>query len=119
MKIRNLTQDAVLCERAVSADTFCKRAKGLMFQKDWKDFDGLLLDPCPSIHTFFMRMPIDVCFLDDEQKVLKVIGRFKPWKLARGAKGSRSTLELPAGTLERKRIRAGDRLNVEKKGDVF
>ena len=85
-----------------------------MFKKDWKNVDGLLLSPCQSIHTFCMRMPIDVCFLDNEQRVLKVIKGLKPWKLAWGGKGSRTTLELPAGRLERTDVSPGDLLVVEK-----
>jgi len=79
-KIRNLTKNTMLCEEASVADSFWKRAKGLMFQKGWEDFDGLLLSPCRSIHTFGMRMEIDVCFLDPERE--------EPGHTPTGANGS-------------------------------
>lgn len=113
-EIRNVTKSTMLCERASLADSFCKRAKGLMFRKTWEDFDGLLLSPCGSIHTFGMRMQIDVCFLDREQRVLKAHARLRPWRSAHGGRDSHATLELPAGTLERTGTSAGDRLVLDR-----
>jgi uncharacterized membrane protein (UPF0127 family) len=115
VKIRNLTNNAMLCERASLADSFYKRAKGLMFRKEWDGLDGLLLSPCGSIHTCCMRMEIDVCFLDCEQRVLKALASLRPWRSAHGGRESHTTLELPAGTLERTGTRAGDRLDVDRR----
>ena len=58
-------------------------------------------------------MEIDVCFLDSEQKVLKAFSRVRPWRCLQGGRQGRTTLELPAGMLERTGTRAGDRLLVE------
>ena len=113
-KIRNLTKNTMLCEKAWLADNFWRRAKGLMFQKGWEDFDGLLLSPCRSIHTFGMRMEIDVCFLDPEHTIMKALDALGPRKSAQGGRGSRSTLELPAGTLARTGTETGDRLVLER-----
>jgi uncharacterized membrane protein (UPF0127 family) len=114
LKIRNLTKNTVVCEQALLADNFWTRAKGLMFRKDWEGFDGLLLSPCRSIHTFGMRMEIDVCFLDPEHRVMKSLYALGPWRSAQGGWQSHSTLELPAGTLERTGTGAGDRLVLER-----
>jgi len=113
-KIRNLTKNTMLCEEASVADSFWKRAKGLMFQKGWEDFDGLLLSPCRSIHTFGMRMEIDVCFLDPEYTIMKSLEVLGPWRSAQGGRHSHATLELPAGTLARTGTGAGDRLVLER-----
>jgi uncharacterized membrane protein (UPF0127 family) len=113
-KIRNLTKDTMLCESASSADSFWQRAKGLMFQKGWDDFDGLLLSPCRSIHTFMMRMEIDVCFLDPENRITKSVDAMRPWRSAQGGRHSHATLELPAGTLARTGTGAGDQLILER-----
>jgi uncharacterized membrane protein (UPF0127 family) len=114
IKIRNVTKNTVLCEKASIADSFWKRAKGLMFQKGWEDFDGLLLSPCRSIHTFGMRMEIDVCFLDPEHRIVKSLGFLGRWRSAQGGRHGRATLELPAGTLERTGTGAGDRLVLDR-----
>jgi uncharacterized membrane protein (UPF0127 family) len=113
--IRNLTKDVMLCEKASLADSFWQRAKGLMFKKDWADFDGLLLSPCRSIHTFGMRMNIDVCFLDPEYRIVKSLDSLGPWRSAYGGRHSHATLELPAGLLERSGTGAGDCLALERK----
>lgn len=112
-RIRNLAKDVVLCEAACLADTFWMRAKGLMLQKGWENFDGLLLSPCRSIHTFGMRMRIDVCFLDRGCRITKSLGSLGPWRSAHGGRHSHATLELPAGALERTGTGAGDRLVLE------
>ncbi len=113
-KIRNLTKNIMLCEEASVADSFWKRAKGLMFQKGWEDFDGLLLSPCRSIHTFGMRMEIDVCFLDPEHTIMKSFDALGPWRSAQGGRRSHATLELPAGILARTGTGTGDRLVLER-----
>jgi hypothetical protein len=112
-RIRNLTKDTMLCEKASMADSFWKRARGLMFQRGWQDFDGLLLAPCRSIHTMGMRMKIDVCFLDSEHRVTKSFGSLGPWRSAYGGRASHATLELPTGVLERSGTGVGDCLRLE------
>ena len=113
-KIRTLTKNTMLCEKASVADSFWKRAKGLMFRKGWEDFDGLLLAPCRSIHTFGMCMEIDVCFLDPEHTIMKSLDALGPWRSAQGGRRSHATLELPAGTLARTGTGTGDRLVLER-----
>jgi hypothetical protein len=41
--------------------------------------DGLLILKCNCIHTWFMRFPIDATFLDQDDKVVKVVRNIKPW----------------------------------------
>jgi uncharacterized membrane protein (UPF0127 family) len=72
------------------------------------DGDGLWIPDCSSIHTCFMRMPIDVAFLDSEQRVVKKSETLGPWRLVSGGKGAHSVLELPAGALAANRIDVGD-----------
>ena len=69
---------------------------------------GLWIDPCPSIHMFFMRYAIDVLFLDRELRVTRAIESLAPWRVAFGALGSRSVLELPLGTIAACGTRVGD-----------
>ena len=103
----------MICSEAVVANTFRQRALGLMFRKEWKEVDGFLLSPCNAIHTFWMRMDIDVCFLDREKRVVKTVSRLKPWRMVNGGKGCRDTLELPAGKLELVGTEPGDKLAIE------
>jgi uncharacterized membrane protein (UPF0127 family) len=93
------------------ASTFGARLLGLMFHKSLPEGSGLLLAPCSSIHMCFMRMALDIVYLDKERRVLGVQKGLKPWRLGRAAKGTAMVLELPAGTLERCALSPGDTLD--------
>ncbi|MCH8921380.1 MAG: DUF192 domain-containing protein [Chloroflexi bacterium] len=71
--------------------------------------EGLLIEPCSSIHTMFMRFSIDVIFLDKEHRVVKV-ATVPPFRAALG-RGSHAVLEVPAGTAERNGLEVGDALS--------
>ena len=94
-------------------DGFRSRLLGLMGRGRLGTGEGLLLRPCNSIHTFFMRFPVDVAFLDDEGRILAVREGLKPWRVAGPVRGARSTLELPAGTLARAHVAVGGRLSAD------
>ncbi len=72
--------------------------------------EGLLIEPCSSIHTMFMRFAIDVVFLDKERRVVKV-ATVPPFRAALGG-GSHAVLELPAGIAERNGLKVGDVLSL-------
>jgi len=63
------------------ADGPWSRFKGLQFRKYLPPGCGLLLVPCPSVHTFFLRFPIDVLLLDRAGQVLAVRRAVRPWRL--------------------------------------
>ncbi|HSC50426.1 MAG TPA: DUF192 domain-containing protein, partial [Gaiellaceae bacterium] len=71
--------------------------------------EGLLLSPSSSVHTFFMRFPIDVVFLDRTLRVVAVSADVRPWRLA-GRRGARHVLELAAGEAQVRGVRVGERL---------
>jgi uncharacterized membrane protein (UPF0127 family) len=99
----------VVCERCTVAATPLTRMKGLLGRSELPPGEGLLLRPASSIHTFFMRFPIDVVFLDRDLVVRKTVSGLKPWRLA-SARRARSVLELAAGESERRALAAGQRL---------
>jgi uncharacterized protein len=103
----------VVCERCAVAATALRRLKGLLGRGGLEPGEGLLLRPASSIHTLFMRFPIDVVFLDRELVVRKVVLELGPWRFA-GARGARSALELPAGEVARRGVVTGERLLVEE-----
>ena len=86
--------------------------RGLLGRRALASGEGLLLRPAGSIHTLFMRFPIDAVFLDGEQRVIKVVAGVRPWRTA-AARGARSVVELPAGEAERRGVRMGDKLSWE------
>jgi uncharacterized membrane protein (UPF0127 family) len=93
----------------VVADRPAARMRGLMGRSELELGAGILLEPAPSIHTFFMRFPIDVVFLDADRRVLRVVEAMPPWR-AVVCRGARAALELPAHEAGRRRVRVGERL---------
>jgi hypothetical protein len=85
---------------------------GLMGRRSLPEGQGLLLKPCTSVHTFFMRFSIDVIFLDRSDRVVKIIPAMKPWRTALGGRGSHSALELNAGDAEAAGLAVGDTLTI-------
>ncbi len=96
--------------RPTVIDSFVKRFLGLMGQKEFSTPDGLLLTRTGSVHTFFMRMPIDLVFLDGGGKVLAIVDRIRPWRTSLGPRASKHTLELPEGHANARGIKIGDRI---------
>ncbi len=86
------------------ADTFLSRAIGLLLTKELKEEEGLLLIPCKSIHTWFMRYSIDIVFLGMNSDVIAVYEKMRPFRATKYHKNARSALELPSGILARKGI---------------
>ena len=54
----------IVCESVRVADTIARRMRGLLGRKDLPSDEGILLRPAWSIHTAFMRFPIDAVFID-------------------------------------------------------
>src|ERR671936_275622 len=79
----------VVCERCVLADRPLSRLMGLMGRRRLPRGHGLLLRPSPSIHTCFMRFPIDAVFLSADLEVLAVRHALPAWRTA-GQRGARA-----------------------------
>jgi uncharacterized protein len=85
----------------------------LIGRRDWSAADGLVVEPCNGVDTFFMRLPIDVVHVGAEGEVLRLLPAMRPWRLGPIVRRSRWVLELPAGSVDATGARLGDRLRVE------
>src|SRR5215210_6113607 len=99
-------REAVVCDRCAVADRPLARLRGLMGRRELPRGEGLLLKPAPSIHTWFMRFPIDAVFLDGDLRVLAVSPELRPWRFA-GRRRTRAVLELPGGEARRVGLKPG------------
>jgi uncharacterized protein len=108
--IVNLTRGNAVCVGEL-ADRPLVRMRGLMGRSGLPAGEGLLLRPAPSIHTAFMRFPIDALFLDRSLRVVAVVERLQPWRTA-SKRSARAVLELAAGEVARRGVRVGDRLEL-------
>ncbi len=87
------------------------RRTGLLGRDSLPSGTGLVIAPCSSIHTFFMRFAIDVIFVSRNGRVVRVRRRVMPWRIA-VAVTAFSVIELPAGTLDSCAIARGDSLAI-------
>ena len=101
----------VVCQRCAVADRTLSRLRGLMGRRGLAPGEGLLLKPTPSIHTCFMRFPIDVVFLDAELRVIGIRADLRPWRLA-GRRHTRAVLELRGGEARRLGLELGSVLEL-------
>jgi uncharacterized membrane protein (UPF0127 family) len=110
------TTGKTLVARLTIADKFWSRLVGLQFRRALGSDAGLLLVPCNSVHTCFVRFPVDVIFLDGNGSVLAIRRSLRPWRLAWGPRGSRAALEVVAGSAD---LQPGEKLRLEPaEGDV-
>jgi uncharacterized protein len=99
----------VVAESVIVADSTMRRLRGLLGKGDLPSGHGILLRPAWSIHTAFMRFPIDVVFLDADQVVIKIVPRLPPFKTA-SCRGAREVVELRSGECDRRGLSLGDRV---------
>ena len=104
-----LQDGRTVCERCTDADGPLSRLRGLLGRATMGRDEGVLLRPASSVHTAFMRFPIDAVFLDRELRVIRIAADLKPWRAA-GCRGARAVLELSSGESERRGVRPGDRV---------
>ncbi|MFM7626040.1 MAG: DUF192 domain-containing protein, partial [Gammaproteobacteria bacterium] len=85
------------------------RARGLLPGDRWPAFDMLQLPRCGAVHTFGMRVPIDVVFSDADGRVTSVRKALPPWRVASDRSAS-CTWEMRAGAAAGLGLRRGMRL---------
>jgi uncharacterized membrane protein (UPF0127 family) len=111
LKAVNNTRKTLIASKIQVAETFFRRWVGLLGQPDFGEGAGLWISPCKAIHTFWMRFPIDVIFLDADHKVVKTAASVKPFRICFGEREAKSVLELTVGTIERSRTQPGDQIH--------
>ena len=100
---------ARVCESCLLADSFFLRLRGLLGRGELAAGEGLLLRPAGSIHTWFMRHPIDAVFLDRDMNVMRTVPAIRPWRMA-AVRRAHAVLELRAGEAAQRGVEIGDRL---------
>ena len=106
----NQTQKHLMVPNLMVADTFMKRFRGLM-GKTISQKDGLLIRPCNSVHMFWMKTPLDILFVDKDDRVVGVTLDLKPWKVSPVIKGAKYVIEALPGTFNHAHI--GDIIRIE------
>jgi uncharacterized membrane protein (UPF0127 family) len=107
----NVTRGTTLALRLESARTGAARRKGLLGRESLPPGEGLWIAPCESVHTFFMRFPIDLVYLDRKLRVKKVRHSVGAWRIS-ACLLAHSVLELPAGSAAATQTQRGDKIEM-------
>jgi uncharacterized membrane protein (UPF0127 family) len=108
--INERTNEVILDEVRIAA-TFLARFRGLMGTPSIPENAGLIIKPCNSVHCFFMKFPIDVIFLDKEDRVVHIAESMKPGSISPIVKGAKYVIEANADILSDS-IQTGDKITM-------
>ncbi|MCB2294211.1 DUF192 domain-containing protein [Clostridium algoriphilum] len=107
IKVLKYNSEAII--NVFIADSFSKRLFGYMFRKE-PHHDAILLKPCDSIHTFFMKFNIDVLFLNEHMQIIKKIESLRPGQVVTKVRGAKIVIESKEGVFNN--IKEGHRLDI-------
>ena len=110
-KLINLTQKTLLAKKVRYCNQFWSRLRGLLGTKQLGPEETCWIIPCNTIHTFGMRYPIDVYFLNRENKVIAIKKNLKPSRISPLYWKTYSVLEFKSGSP--RSCKVGDRLTLE------
>lgn len=113
MKVYNSTQNNLVADDVKVANNFVTRTFGLIPKNSLKEGEGLIIKPCCSIHTFFMKFAIDVLFVNKKNEVVALYENVKTWQILPIHLTSQYVIELPAGTITAKNIAKHDIISLE------
>jgi uncharacterized membrane protein (UPF0127 family) len=107
MILINKENGKIIVVSVMTADSFFKRLKGLMFTKELLPQSALYIYPCREIHTFFMNYNIDVLYLDINNIIVAIDEDMKPGKIGKHVKNAVAVVELPSGKIKETCIAVG------------
>lgn len=110
MRLVSLRTGKELCDRLVVAEGI-RRFIGLLGRRTLDPREGLLIPQCHAVHTFFMRFPIAVVFLDDDMRILRMEIRH-PWRLPTRCARASAVLELHPSIFTSRPLHLGEKLKV-------
>ncbi len=112
MKAVNITKKKEIADTVYVAKDLLKRMKGLLGKRVMSQGSALLIVPCKGIHTIGMQFPLDVIFLDKNNRVTSLREDLRPNRMTGFYFRAVSVLELPAGTIASTGTRIGDEIEI-------
>ena len=105
--------EQVYASRVIYARSLFERMRGLLGRKGLGPETAMVIEPCASIHTLGMRFPIDVLFLDAQNRITAIAQNIKPGRFwVSGGWSVRRVIESEAGCLDLSRLHVGDTLQL-------
>lgn len=109
--IWNVTQNRVISVSPCYAVSFRTRFRG-MIGRCFKGFDAMVFEHCSAVHTCFMRINLDIVFLNRENKICGLFPAVEPWRLRIAAKGGQTVIEMPEGAIARYNLKFDEVLDL-------
>src|SRR5579871_5329702 len=106
MRLVNERTGTVVADHVELATTRAARRRGLLGRDTLPPTAAFVLSPCFSVHTAFMKFPLDVLFVDSDSVVRRVV-QMPPWRIAVDPR-ARVVIEMAAGVP--RDVRVGDRV---------
>jgi uncharacterized membrane protein (UPF0127 family) len=110
LEVTALADGALLGDRIEVASTFWRRFRGLLGRDVLARGEGLCIERCRSIHMMGMKFPLDVIFLDADNRITALRMGLQPGEWLRAPRHTVRVLELPTGTIHPARVIVGSRL---------
>lgn len=85
---------------------------GLLLHKSLQEGEGLWITPTNSIHTMFMRFPMDAAFLDKNGEVVALYDSMKPWRFSLIHFRAKVVVEAAAGVFRKYNVKKGEVLEL-------
>ena len=102
----------VVLPHVESLTTLAERTRGLLGRDALPAGYAVWLCPCSAIHSIGMRFTIDLIFLDETRRVVRMVRDVEPWRMVWGGSGAVSVLELQSGWLGPAEVAVGDQFSV-------
>jgi hypothetical protein len=113
MSVRNVTRGTVLAGKLLRPSSLFSDALHHLGTEGIPHDCALWISPCDAVYTVGMNKPVDVVFLDEGQRIVKVIRNFPPNCYAESEEHAVSALELPPNKLSETGTDTGDVLELE------
>jgi len=106
--IKEATGEVIVPDLEI-ANSFFSRLKGLMFRKTLGVGKAILLVPCGSVHTHWLKFSLDIIMVDKHGVILDQKNDVSPWKMASAPSNTYAVIEWPSGSFK---VDTGERLRV-------
>lgn len=114
MKVYNSSKNNLISGNAEMANNLVTRTIGLITKKSFSSDESLVIFPCCSVHTFFMKFEIDVLFVNSKKQVVALFENVKNNRILPIILSSTYVIELPAGVISLKNIEKGDVIELQE-----
>lgn len=108
----NITRQSFISLGVTVADTPWARLRGLLGKMRIRSDEGLWVVPSRGIHTFGLRFPVDVIYLDSNMRVVHLVEGLGPLRIGPLRLGCESVLELPGRSIYGSGTQVGDQLMI-------